>query len=134
MGTTNSKPSGPIIMIDQSKILSCRQVQFITFFFGGAQLRLFPATASCTNLVQKTNFLSYTCIFLLSQNKFYCLESHTVQRWRRSKDLNRYSPLRTVAICSQLIDPNETTCKFEKKKTRILLSGRKISGKLLHLR
>jgi hypothetical protein len=38
MGTTNSKPPGPIIMIDQSEILSRSQVQFITLFFGGAQL------------------------------------------------------------------------------------------------
>jgi hypothetical protein len=47
MGTTNSKPPGPIIMIDQSKVLSRRQVQFITLFFGGAQLHLLPAMASC---------------------------------------------------------------------------------------
>jgi len=33
MGTTNSKPHGPIIMIDQSEILSHSQVQFITLFF-----------------------------------------------------------------------------------------------------
>jgi len=39
MGTTNSKPPQPIIMIDQSKILSRSQVQFfITLFLGGAQL------------------------------------------------------------------------------------------------
>jgi len=38
VGTTNSKPAGPIIMIDQSEILSRHQVQFITLFFGGAQL------------------------------------------------------------------------------------------------
>jgi len=37
VGTTNSKPPGPIIMIDQSKILSRNRVQFITLFFGGAQ-------------------------------------------------------------------------------------------------
>jgi hypothetical protein len=37
-GTTNSKPPGAIIMIDQSEILRCSQVQFITLFFGGAQL------------------------------------------------------------------------------------------------
>jgi len=30
MGTTNSKTPGPIIMIDQSEILSRSQVQFIT--------------------------------------------------------------------------------------------------------
>jgi hypothetical protein len=38
VGTTNSKPPGPIIMIDQSEILSRNQVQFLTCFFGGAQL------------------------------------------------------------------------------------------------
>jgi hypothetical protein len=32
LGTTNSKPPGPIIMIDQSEILSRSQVQFITLF------------------------------------------------------------------------------------------------------
>jgi hypothetical protein len=38
MGTTNNKPPGPIIMIDQSEILSRSQVQFITLFYGGVQL------------------------------------------------------------------------------------------------
>jgi len=33
VGTTNSKPPGPIIMIDQSEILSRSQVQFITPYF-----------------------------------------------------------------------------------------------------
>jgi hypothetical protein len=37
-GTANSKPPGPIIMIDQLEILSLSQVQFITLVFGGAQL------------------------------------------------------------------------------------------------
>jgi hypothetical protein len=38
-GTTNSKPPGPIIVINKSEILSRSQVQFITLFFlGGAQL------------------------------------------------------------------------------------------------
>jgi hypothetical protein len=47
VGTADSKPSRPIIMINQSEILSRSQVQFITLFFGGAQLlRLLPATAS----------------------------------------------------------------------------------------
>jgi hypothetical protein len=32
METTNSKPPGPISMIDQSEILSRSQVQFITMF------------------------------------------------------------------------------------------------------
>ncbi len=38
MGTTNNKRPKPIIMINQSEILSHNQVQFITLFFGGAQL------------------------------------------------------------------------------------------------
>jgi hypothetical protein len=33
VGITNSKPPGPIIMIDQSEILNHSQVQFITLFF-----------------------------------------------------------------------------------------------------
>jgi hypothetical protein len=58
MGTTNSKPPGPIITIDQSEILSRSHVQFITLFFGGAQLcARFTATASYTNLVPKNQFL-----------------------------------------------------------------------------
>jgi hypothetical protein len=56
--TINTKPPGPIIVIDQREILSRNQVQFITHFLGGAQLCcafLSPAaTASCTNLVQKS--------------------------------------------------------------------------------
>jgi hypothetical protein len=40
-GTTNSKPPGPIIMIDQSEIL----IQFITLVFGGAQLCVTPITS-----------------------------------------------------------------------------------------
>jgi hypothetical protein len=38
VGTTNSKPPGPIILINQSEILNSSQVQFITLFFGGAKL------------------------------------------------------------------------------------------------
>jgi hypothetical protein len=37
-GTTNSKPPGPIIVIDESEILSRSQVQVITLFLGGEQL------------------------------------------------------------------------------------------------
>jgi hypothetical protein len=33
VGITNSKPPVPIIIIDQSEILSHSQVQFITLFF-----------------------------------------------------------------------------------------------------
>jgi hypothetical protein len=36
--TTNSKPLGPIIMMDQLEILSLSHVQFITLVFGDAQL------------------------------------------------------------------------------------------------
>jgi hypothetical protein len=45
MRTTNSKPPGPIIMIDQSEILSRSQVQFITLFLGSAQLCVAPFTS-----------------------------------------------------------------------------------------
>jgi hypothetical protein len=38
METNNSKPPEPIIMMDQSEILSRNQVQFIILFLGGAQL------------------------------------------------------------------------------------------------
>jgi hypothetical protein len=51
-GTTNSKPLALTIVIDQSEILSCSQVQFITLFLGGA-IDLSPATACWTNLVLK---------------------------------------------------------------------------------
>jgi hypothetical protein len=37
-GTTNSKPPRPIIVINQSEILPCSQVQVIRVFLGGAQL------------------------------------------------------------------------------------------------
>ncbi len=69
---------GPIIMIDQSEILSHNQVQFITLFFGGAELccAFYQPRASCTNLVQKNQFPE------LFDNKFYSLESHSDDRWR----------------------------------------------------
>jgi hypothetical protein len=52
VGTTNSKPCGPIIMIE---ILSCSHVQFITHFFWRCTivLCLLRATAGFTNLAQK---------------------------------------------------------------------------------
>ncbi len=58
MGTTNSKPPGPIIMINHSEILSCSQVQFITLFFLEVHnyVASLPATASSTTLVQKNQF------------------------------------------------------------------------------
>ncbi len=37
-GTSNSKPPGPISMIDELEIGSLSQVQFITLIFGGAEL------------------------------------------------------------------------------------------------
>jgi len=59
-GITNSKPSGPIIMIDQLKILSLSQVQFITLVFGGAQLRcaFYQAGQAARIWCEKNNFLS----------------------------------------------------------------------------
>jgi hypothetical protein len=88
-GTTNSKPHGPITVIDQSEIPSCSQVQFITLFSGGAQLCCAfhqprqPARIWC----KKTNFLSHTGTFWLFCNKFYCLESHAEHSWRWSKEM-----------------------------------------------
>ncbi len=60
VGTTNSKPPGPIIMIDQSEILSRNQIQFLTRFFGGAQLcRAFYQPRQAAQIwCRKTNFLS----------------------------------------------------------------------------
>jgi len=60
VGTTKSKPPGPVIMIDQSEILSRSQVQFITLFFGGAQLCcVFHHPRQAARLwCRKTNFLS----------------------------------------------------------------------------
>jgi len=60
-GTTNSKPPGPIIVIDKSEILSRSQVQFITLFLlGGAQLRcaLYQPPQAARIWCRKTNFLS----------------------------------------------------------------------------
>jgi hypothetical protein len=58
MGITNSKLAGPILMIDQSEILNCNQVQFITLILWRCTtvLRLLPAMACYTNLVQKNQF------------------------------------------------------------------------------
>jgi hypothetical protein len=87
VGTTNSKPPGPILMIDQSEILRCSYVRFITLFFGGGTtvLCILPATASCTNLVQKNQFPELNQhIFWRFSNTFYCLESHNEYHWRCS--------------------------------------------------
>jgi len=59
LGPTASKPPGQIIIMDESEILSSSQVQFITLFFGGAQL---VATFTSHGKVQefgaeKTNLL-----------------------------------------------------------------------------
>jgi hypothetical protein len=57
MGTTNSKPPGPIIMIDQSEILSRGQVQFIALFFGS--VAPFTSHGKLHGFgAEKTNFLS----------------------------------------------------------------------------
>jgi len=68
-GITNSKPPGPIIIINELEILSLSQVQFITLLFGGAQLCF--ARASCTNLVRQfpelnSHILTFTHLIVLS--------------------------------------------------------------------
>jgi hypothetical protein len=59
-GTTNSKPPGQIIIIDQLKVLSLSQVQFITLVFGGAQLccAFYQPRQAARIWCGKTNFLS----------------------------------------------------------------------------
>ncbi len=78
-----------LIMIDQSEILSRGHVQFITLFFGGAQLccAFYQLRATCTNLMPENQFSELNWHILTFHNKFYCLESHTEHRWRWSKDL-----------------------------------------------
>ncbi len=83
MGTTNSKPPGPIITINQSEILSCSHVQFITLFFGGAEL----CWASCTNLVQKNQFLELNQHILTFSFTFWSHILRTTNRWRCSNSL-----------------------------------------------
>jgi hypothetical protein len=59
-GTTNSKPPGPIIMMDQSEILNRSQVQFITLFLGGPQqyCAIYQPWHAARIWCEKTNFLS----------------------------------------------------------------------------
>jgi hypothetical protein len=78
---------GPIIMIDQSEILSRSHVQFITLFFGGAQLcwSFYQPHQAARIWSSKTNFLSWKGTFWLFHNKFYYLESHSEYRWSCSK-------------------------------------------------
>ncbi len=103
MRNTSSKPPGPISIIDQWEILSRSQVQFITLFFGGAQVfaRICSICSSHVNAIyrsrraapiwcRKTNFVSETVICSLFWNKFYSLESHTEHWWRCSKSTSNY--------------------------------------------
>jgi hypothetical protein len=57
-GITNSKPPGPIIIIDELEILSLNQVQFITLLFGGAQLCFAFYQPGQTVRIWSGNFLS----------------------------------------------------------------------------
>jgi len=59
-GTTNSKPPGPIIVIDQSEILSRSHAQFITLSLGGGQLccAIYQPLQAARIWCRKTNFLS----------------------------------------------------------------------------
>jgi hypothetical protein len=56
----NSKPPGPIIVINQSEIFTRSQVQFITLFLGGAQLccALYQPWQVVQLWWEKTNFVS----------------------------------------------------------------------------
>ncbi len=79
-------------MIDQSKILSHSQVQFITLFFGGPQLccafyqtqQAAPIWCRITNSADPGHFDFF-------RNKFYCLQSHTESRWKCSNNRYKFS-------------------------------------------
>jgi hypothetical protein len=58
--TTNSKPLGPIIMIDQWETLRSSQIIFIALFFGGLYstllLQLLAGTANCAIMLSQNHF------------------------------------------------------------------------------
>jgi hypothetical protein len=90
VGTTNSKPPGPIIMHDQndqSEILSDSHVQFSTFFFRCTTvLRLLQATGKLHEFgAEKPISGAKLARFDSLTDKFYCLESHIEHGWKCSK-------------------------------------------------
>jgi hypothetical protein len=56
LGTSNSKPPGPILMIGQSETLSSSQIVFITLFCAGTQHCVLPATAKYTIMLSQNHF------------------------------------------------------------------------------
>jgi hypothetical protein len=59
-GTTNSKPPGPIIVINQLELLNYSEVQFIKLFLGVAQLccAFYQPQQAARIWCRKNNFLS----------------------------------------------------------------------------
>jgi len=72
-----------------------------------------PATASCTNLVQKNQFPELNRHILTFHNKFYCLESHTEHRWRCSKEPQNY-PHKTISFGNKHVQRNKKTSNLSK--------------------
>jgi hypothetical protein len=62
-GSTNSKPPGPIIMMDRSETLSSSQIIFITLFSAGAQRHLPAHSKLCNCAEPKPFYLSQTSMF-----------------------------------------------------------------------
>ncbi len=56
VGTTNSKPPGPIIMFDQSETWSSSQNRFITLFRCTALMRLLAASAYWAHMQEQNHF------------------------------------------------------------------------------
>jgi len=74
-GTTNSKPSGPIIMMGQSEIVISSQIIFITLFSAGAQhccAFYQPRQSICTYAVPKPFSWAKPACFDFSFIQLYC--------------------------------------------------------------
>ncbi len=79
-GTTNSKPTGLII------IMSTSEIMFITLFSAGAHhcCALYQPLQTVELCWAKTIFLSQAGMFVLFFVQFYCAGSHTEHHWRCS--------------------------------------------------
>jgi hypothetical protein len=84
LGTTNSEPPGPIMMIGQSETLNSSQIIFITLFCAGAQRCC--ATATVATMLRQNDFPGPNRHILTSLHPiFNSAGSHTEHCWRCSK-------------------------------------------------
>jgi hypothetical protein len=94
LGTTNSKPPGPIIMIDQSEILNRCQIIFITLFSACIQhCCSFHQAPQCVRAIMMPN------IMVLTSKSFniICHDRFLFVVWMWSYNLLR-SPLTPIAL------------------------------------